>query len=448
MVLCNVAAFTRVGRGVEGVTGRLVMVGVSHTHAPQELLEPVAVRQPDLPTVLEGLRERGYGEAVVLSTCSRTELYAVCRPERSDTSGLIDLLASHAGLPRAALESVVEVRSGAAVVDHLFSVTAGLESRVVGEADVQAQVRRAYRSAQSVEMTGRLLGRLLPAALRSAERAHLHAELGHRGRSLARRAVDVGLERLAGVGSPRTLVVGSGQMATAATDRLTELGVQVRVAARNEVYAARMAGPGAVCSLAALVDEIRQADLLICATSAAQPVVTVDHVHAAMRGRGRPLTVVDLSVPRNVDPAVALAKGVTLVEMAALNDDAQDDPVALAAVEKAQALVRAAAHRFAEDMAARKAGPLIRALREQVERSCRVEILRESPHLASEALDEVAHAVAGKLLHGPTLAVRAAAVAGDVAALQRLADAFGLAPDGSARPQPMGASAEVSGRGW
>ena len=132
------------------MTGPLVMVGVSHTHAPQELLESVAVRQPDLPSFLEGLRERGYGEAVVLSTCSRTELYAVCRPEQSDTSGLIDLLATHARLPRAALESVVEVRNGAAVVDHLFSVTAGLESRGVGEADVQAQVRRALQWTQSI----------------------------------------------------------------------------------------------------------------------------------------------------------------------------------------------------------------------------------------------------------------------------------------------------------
>lgn len=409
------------------MTGRLTMVGLSHAHAPQWLLERVAVRQSDLPSFLEGLSEWGFNETVVLSTCSRTEVYTVSEPGLSGAERLVELLVSRAGLPLTAVESTVEVRTGSAVVEHLYKVTAGLESRVVGEADVQVQVRRAYRVAQSVGMTGRLLERLFPAALRSAECAHLRAELGHRGRSLARRAVDVGLERLADVNGPRTLVVGSGSMATAATGRLTELGRQVRVAARNEVYAARMAGPDAVCRLAALVDEIRQADLLICATSAVHPVVTVDHVHTAMLGRNRALTVVDLSVPRNVDPAVDRVERVTVVEMAALGDDAQDDPVVFAAVQKARVLVLSAADRFVADMAARDAGPVIRALRDQVELSCRVELLRRAPQLAPGEADEVAHAVAGKLMHRPTLALRAIAAAGDAAALLQLADAFGLA---------------------
>ena len=407
------------------MTGRLMAVGISHTCAPQASLERVAVRPADVPAFLEGLRAQGFAEAVTLSTCSRTEVYTLGQSGQS-TTALVEVLASRVGLTRADTERQVEVRTAASAVEHLFRVTAGLESRVVGEADVQAQVQRAYRASGSVGMTGRLLQRLFPAALRSAERAHRDAELGHRTRSLAHRAVDIGLQGLAGASPPRTLVVGSGQMAAAAVGRLTELGQQVRVAARNEAYAAKLAGPYAVCSLSAIVDEIRQADLLICATSAAQPVVTVDHVRAAMHGRARPLTVVDLSVPRNVDPAVAGSNGVSVVEMAALNDDARDDPVALAAVHQAETLVLAAANRFVEDLAAREAGPLIRALREQVELTCRAELSGRAPHLAPEALDEVAHAVAGKLLHAPTLALRAAAAAGDGAALRRLAQAFGL----------------------
>ncbi|WP_353951503.1 glutamyl-tRNA reductase [Knoellia sp. S7-12] len=412
--------------------GRLVMAGISHAQAPQELLERVAVRQTDLPTFLEDLRGHGDGDTVLLSTCSRTEVYTVCQPARSGALRTIELLERRAGLARAELDSVVEVRAGAAVVEHLFQVTAGLKSRVVGEPDVQAQVRRAYRTARSVGMTGRDVERLFPAALRSAERAHLQTELGQRGRSLACRAVDVGLERSTGASYPRTLVVGSGHMAAAATNRLLVLGKQVRVAARNEAYALKMAGPDAVCSLGALVDEIRQADLLICATSAAHPVVTVEHVHEAMRGRSRELTVVDLSVPRNVDPLVARTTGVTVVEMAALSDDAQNDPAGLAAVHKAQTMVLDAANRFVEDMAARDAGPLIRALREQVELDCRVELLRRAPDLSSEALDEAAHAAAGRLLHGPTLALRAAAATGDSAALLRLADTLNLTIDSAA----------------
>lgn len=404
------------------------MVGVSHRDVPHEVLERTAVRHTDLPAFLEVLREHGYDEAVVLSTCSRTEVYAVCAPGQHGASHLRELLTSRAELHGATSDPVLEVRTGAHLIEHLFRVTAGLESRVVGEADVQAQVRRAFRSAQTAGTTGPLLQRLFPAALRSAERAHAHAELGQWNRSLACRAVDIGLERVVGVTSPRTLVVGSGQMAAAALARLTSLDRRARVAARNEAYAARLAGPDSVCSLDSLVNEIRQADLLICATSAAEAVVTAGHVHAAMLGRANPLTIVDLSVPRNVDPAVARAKRVEVVELAALHDDARNNPETLAAVQQARTLVTAASNRFVDDLAARAAGPLIRALREQVESTCREELLRRSPGLAPESVGPVAHALAGRLLHAPTLALRAAAAAGDTAAMDQIAAAFGLPP--------------------
>lgn len=410
------------------MVGQLVMAGVSHTHAAQDVLERAAVRPADLPAALDELRDAGYGEAVVLSTCSRTELYAVAQPGRHGGRDLVDLMRARVGLTGDVAGPTLEVRTGSEVVEHLFAVAAGLESRVVGEADVQAQVRRAYRVGRGAGMTGPLLQRLLPAAVRSAEEAHSRVRLDEHGRSLACRAVDIGLELLAAARAPRTLVVGSGQMATTAVGRLSELGRQVRVAARNEDYAAKLAGPGAVCSLAALVDEIRNADLLICATSASQPVVSADQVHAAMQGRTHPLTVVDLSVPRNVDRAVTAEPGVTVVELAALNDDAHDDPVVLAAVEQARALVHDAAARFVDDLAAREAGPLIRALHEQVKQRCREEILTAGLGLTAEAAEQVAHAAAGRRLHAPTLALRAAAASGDRAALGRLAESLGLAP--------------------
>ncbi|MGO4597719.1 glutamyl-tRNA reductase [Terrabacter sp. 2RAF25] len=406
--------------------GQLVMVGVSHTGSEQELLESTALRPADLPHLLDGLRAAGYVEAVALSTCSRTELYAVTRPGRPGVASLVEVLLGRANIGHAAAASAFEARGGSAVVEHLFRVTAGLESRVVGEADVQLQVQRAFRVAQTVGTIGPLFQRLIPAALRSAERAHAHAELGRLNRSLARRAVDIGLEGLVEERSPRTLVVGSGQMAAAALTRLAELGLPARVAARNELYAAKLADPDAVCSLDALVSEIRQADLLICATSAAEPVVTAGHVHAAMMGRAKTLTVVDLSVPRNVDPAVERAKRVRVVELAALHDDARNDPATLAALEQAQYVVAAAASRLVDDLAARAAGPLIQALREQVRQECRDELLRRQPDLPPEAADRAAHVNAGRLLHAPTVALRTAAATGDHTTLARLARSFGL----------------------
>ncbi|GAB2750532.1 glutamyl-tRNA reductase [Terrabacter koreensis] len=408
--------------------GQLVMAGVSHVRSEQALLEGTALRPTDVPAFLDELRAAGYEETVALSTCSRTELYAVTGAGRTGPAGLIDLLFGRVGPDRAAAESAVEVRSGSEAIGHLFRVTAGLESRVVGEADVQVQVQRAFRAAQIAGTAGPLLERLFPAALRSAKHAHAQTELGKLNRSLARRAVDIGLERLAGAASPRTLVVGSGQMAAAALARLTELGLSARVAARNELYAAKLAGRGAVCSLDDLVTEISRTDLLICTTSAAQPVVTAAHVDAALLGRPDVLTVVDLSVPRNVDPAVARAGRVQLVELEALHDDARRDPATRAAVLHAEALVATAAGRVVDDLAARAVGPLIEALHEQVRRQCRDTLLRRRPDLSAEAAEHAANAQAGRLVHAPTLALRTAAATGDRAAVQRIAASLGLAP--------------------
>ena len=415
------------------VLGQLVMVGVSHAGSGQALLEHTSVRPSDVPALLAQLHAAGHDEAAVLSTCSRTELYAVARVGGPAPAGLVDVLfgrtgPDRAGLDRVAAESAVEVRSGSEAIEHLFRVTAGLESRVVGEADIQVQVQRAFRAAQTAGTAGPLLQRLFPSALRSARHAHATTALGRLNRSLARRAVDMGLARLDHRASARTLVVGSGQMAAAALTRLNELGMSARVTARNELYAAKLVGRDAACSLDALVTEIRQTDLLICTTSAAEPVVTVGHVHDAMLGRADVLTVVDLSVPRNVDPAVASFGRVQLVELAALHDDARHDPATRAAVQHAETLVAAAAGRVADDLAARAVGPLIEALREQVSLQCRDSVLRHRPELSAQAADQLAHARAGRLLHAPTLALRTAAATGDRVALQRIAASLGLVP--------------------
>jgi glutamyl-tRNA reductase len=415
------------GNEVPQAAPQLRMVGVSHRRSSPGLLEQVAVRREDLPTLLETLQSAGYAEAVLLSTCSRTEIYA--RSGAGSDQGLIEILAAQAGVPRTSLDAGVTVLAGQAVVEHLFRVTAGLESRVVGEVDVVDQVRLAHRAAQSAGITGPHLDRLFRAAVRCGVRVRSSTTLGQQGRSLACRAVDVGLETLSEVGVPQVLVVGSGQMAAAATERLTALGHPFRVAARNEAYAARLAGHEQVCPLTHLVDGIRRADLLICATSAANPVVTVDHVNAAMAERSRALAVVDLSVPHNVDRAVAASDLVTLVDLSALNDDAAEDPVVQAAVQEATNLVVAAADRYRQDLAAQDVGTLIGAFRSQVEQTCRDALRRQAGPLAPEDLAEVAHSVAGKLLHRPTLALRAAAAAGDTAALALLCDAFGIQPE-------------------
>lgn len=405
---------------------RLSMVGFTHRRATLPLLEQMSVPRGERGRLLAALRAAGYLEAVVLSTCSRVEIYA--GPDGGGgPEGLLTVLEGHSGLPLVELHPAAELRDGHAVVEHLFRVTAGMESRVVGEVEIHGQVRSAFREAQASGMTGSTLSRLFPEALRCGSRVRAETTLGAQGRSLAHRAVDVGLAALGEVVDPAIMVVGSGRMAASAVEHLRRLGRRPLVAARNEIDAARLAGPGRVCPLPALATGVEQADLLICATSAAYHVVTFDHVREARPARSRPFVVVDLSVPRNVDPAVATVPGVRLIDLEGMNDDATTDPALAAALEAGAALVSEASQRHTEGVAARRAGPVIAALRRQVEATCLVELTRVAPRTTRpEDLASAARAVAGKLLHRPTIAARGAAAAGDTEALSSICDIFGV----------------------
>jgi len=418
-------------RVLEAVVTRLTMVGITHRSAPLSLLERVAVRRDDRPDLLAALRAVGCCEAVLLSTCSRVEIYlgnASHLGTNELLEVLLDVLAEHSGATHDELRAVVEVRTGQGVVEHLFLVTAGLQSRMLGEVEILAQTQSAFREARAAGMTGLVLSRLFPAALRSGRQVRAVTSQGSHARSLGHRAVDIGLASLGGTADPVVLVVGSGQMAGAAVDHLAGLGIRPGVAARDEVYAARLAGSGAVCPLPALTRGIAEADLLICTTSAAQHVVTVGHVSCAMAGRTCPLTVVDLSVPRNVDAAVEQVPRVTLIDVEGLADDGTNEPELAAALSTAAAIASTAARDFIDGLAVRSAGPTIAALRHRVEQICHEVLVRAAGPggLDSDALARSSHAIAGKLLHRPTVAARQAAAAGDADGLRHLCDLFGV----------------------
>jgi glutamyl-tRNA reductase len=404
-----------------------MMVGVTHRGSPLPLLELVSIRRGQRGPLLAALRTGGYAEAVVLSTCSRTEIYAV--PEKADPGGLLELLAEHTQAVAEELRPCAETRSGLDAVEHLFRVTGGLDSRVIGEVEIHGQVRMAFREAHTAGMTGPILGRLFPAALLAGRRVREETTLGVQARSLASRAVDIGLASLDGLADPIIVVVGSGRMATAAVEHLGRLDQRPQVAARNEALAARLAGSGQVCPMPALVSGVGKADLVICATSAAQHVVTFAQVSEAMAARqSRPLTVVDLSVPRNVDAAVASVAGVRLIDLEGMNDDWTADPQLAAALDAGTAIVEAAVQRYADGVAAGRAGPFIAALRRHVEEACLRELskMTDSQSLGQRDLARAAHAVAGKILHRPTITARMAAASGDTATLLALGAFFGV----------------------
>jgi len=282
-------------------------------------------------------------------------------------------------------------------------------------------------------MTGPSLGRLFPAALVTGRRVRVETTLGAQGRSLASRAVEVGLATLSAVAVPVIVVIGSGRMAAVAVEHLSRLGQRPQVAARDEVHAARLAGPGQVCPLPALTTGLEKADLVICATSAAHSLVTLAQVRQAMNSRqSRPLTVVDLSVPRNVDLAVGSLAAVRLIDLEGMNDDWTADPALAQARREGAAIVRSDVMRYADAVAAASAGPFIAALRDHVEQTCLRELAKiaNSQTLGQQDLARAAHSVAGKLLHRPTIAARRAAASGDDRALSALGELFGIRTPG------------------
>ena len=403
----------------------VAMVGLSHRTAPLALLERVSVPADRRADVLRAVRAAGFSEAVLLVTCSRTEIYAVGSHPRPDR--LVDVLAGQAGSAYGTVRRTAEVRVGQAAVTHLLRVTSGLESRIVGEPEIRSQVRGALRDACAAGAAGGRLGELFAAAVRVASQVHEETALGSNARSLACRAVDVALTE-ATVPGAAVLVVGSGRMALAAVNHLRGLGCRPTVVARDERRAEQLGGAAHSRPLADLVGLMCATDVVICTTSASEPLVTIEGVRRAVSGRTVPLTLVDLSVPRNVDPSVAGIDGVRLVDVGGMQDHPGAGPDLSESIARAEALVRAAVQRHRDHLAARRAGPLIAAMRQRIEDQCLEAVSQLARTTSSpEELARVARTVAGRLAHPVTMAARAAAASGDDAALLTICGAMDVA---------------------
>ena len=410
----------------------VVMVGLSHRTAPLALLERVAVPADRRGAVLAAVQAAGYSEVVLLVTCSRTEIYAAGEQVRPDR--LIDVLAEQSGSAYGTVRRTAEVRVGQAAATHLFRVTSGLESRVLGEPEIRSQVRASFRAACAAGVVGGTLSELFAAAVGVASRVHRETALGSTTRSLASRAVDLALAGTADPG-PTVLVVGSGRMASAAVNHLRSRGQRPTVVARDESRAVQLGGASHARPLSDLVSLMEVADVLICTTSANEPLVTVDGVRRARSSRTAALTLVDLSVPRNVDPDVAGLQGVRVVDVEAMQDHPSTGADLAESVARAEALVQGSVQRYRDHLAARRAGPLIAAMRNRVEDQC-LEAVSGLGLTASspDELARIARTIAGRLAHPAIMAARAAAAAGDDAALLTICGAM----DVSLTPEMVG----------
>jgi glutamyl-tRNA reductase len=297
----------------------LLVVGISHRTAPVGLLEGLAVPPADTPALLSALLAlSSVDESIVLSTCNRVEIYAgVSAPHAMDEIG--QLLAARAGVDSATLAGHLYVRYDDEAVRHTFRVAAGLDSMVVGEPQILGQLRDAYAAATEHAAVGPALHELMQQAMRTGKRAHAETGIDAAGRSVVTAALDLGSTRAgATIAGARALVVGTGALAALALSTLRRAGAaRLTVAGRHPGRTARLAAShgAAPVPMTALPDELANADVVICATASPEYVLTATDLPCT-----GPLLILDLAVPRDVDPGVVAVPGVTLIDIASLGD--------------------------------------------------------------------------------------------------------------------------------
>jgi glutamyl-tRNA reductase len=391
----------------------VLVVGISHRSAPVSLLEEVTRGLGDTSGVLEEIKAGTVSEAVVLSTCNRVEVYADTDGFHAGVDAITDLLRRRSGVPLEELSKHLYVHWEAQAVLHLFQVASGLDSMVVGESQILGQLRRAYSA--SGESVGRTLHELFQTALRVGKRVHSETGIDEAGQSL----VTVGLEHaVAAVGDltgHSVLVVGAGSMGALAGTTLRRAGVgDVVVANRTATNAERLAATldGRGVGLDALAEELVTADVVVASTGATGLVVHRDVVAAAVERRGgRPLVLLDLALPRDVEPSVRSLPGVTLVDLERLQA-ALADTDAGAGVEAARAIVTEEVGSFLSWQKASRVAPTVVALRSRADEVVDAELTRLTnrlPELDDRERGEVEQAVrrvVQTLLHTPTVRVK------------------------------------------
>lgn len=411
----------------------VLVMGLSHRTAPVEVLETVTLDRDAMGKILDEVPAAEHiSEAVVVSTCNRLELYVDVATFHAGLDEVGSILTARTGVPIELLTPYLYVHYEDRAVAHLFHVASGLDSMVVGEAQILGQVRDAFRLAQSSGATGRVLTELFQTGLRVGKRAHAETGIDRAGRSLVTLGLDTVTQALAAQessggraegesgqqlgGELKALVVGAGSMASLTASTLAGRGVEVVVANRTHQRAERLAesiGGTAVAmaDISAVLDDV---DLLVMCTGAPGLVVPYDMIEGSVNRRGgRMLGILDLALPHNVDAAVTDLPGVVLTDLAMLAavGDADggrtaDDVVAVRAIVAEEVTGYLSARRSAV------AAPTVVALRSMADAVVAAELDRLSGRLPD--LDERARAevsatvrrVVDKLLHTPTVRVK------------------------------------------
>ena len=450
----------------------VLVVGLSHKSAPVATLERAAVSGDTITKLLRDVvQAEPVAEAFVVSTCNRVEVYADVDRFHAGVTAICELLARHCGVPAQELTQHLYVHYEDRAVSHLLAVACGLDSMVVGEDQILGQVRSAVKLAAEQGTAGRVLSELGRLALRTGKRARAETGIGRAGLSLLSAAIELAAARLGPV-SPGTdalagrdvLIVGAGSMSSLAAATAARSGAaSIAVANRTRKHAERLAASVSttmttITGLADLPAAVAAADVVISCTGAAGQVITCEMVSAALTARQTPgpLVILDLAMPRDVEPAVAGLPGVVLIGMDQLSEHAtavgDDDVVAVRAILEAELVG------YQSAMDAARVAPTVVALRAKAAKVVDAELARLAGRLSADglsgrALDEIGQTVrrvVDKLLHAPTVRVKelAGSPGGDeyAAALRVLFDLDPRAVEAVTRAATEQAAGQAAGQ--
>jgi glutamyl-tRNA reductase len=417
----------------------LLALGVSHKTAPLDLRERLSLTEGSAVGALRDLTlAEGIHEAAAISTCNRTELYLVVSDTVEAESTALGVLTRQAEIPPTELLGHLYSLRSSEAARHLFQVTAGLDSMILGEAEIQGQVKRAYELAMVEGATGLILNRLFHGALSAGGRAREETGISEKGVSIPSVAVGLARRTIGDLSDRRVLVVGAGETAELVARALVTRGAAtVFVANRHYDRAIGLAQRfgGDAVRFEELPEQLQSADIVVSATNSPHHIVERDGLEQVMAQRSeRPLLAIDLAVPRDIEPACREIAGVTVYDI----DDVQqiverNESGREAEARQAERIIDAELDRFEHWLGLQEVVPTISALREHgdevvrrvlAENENRWESLSEADR---ERLGKMAEAIASRLLHDPTLRIRRSACSGEsyvlVSALREL---FGL----------------------
>ncbi|WP_037308199.1 glutamyl-tRNA reductase [Amycolatopsis orientalis] len=421
----------------------VLAVGLSHRSAELNTLERVAVPATEVTKVLHELQQAEHvSEAILVSTCNRIEVYAVVETFHGGLNDVSEVLARQAGMEPADLYDSLYVHYAGAAIEHLFSVTSGLDSMVVGETQILGQIRSSYATARDAGTVGRTLHELIQTTLRVGKRVHTETGLDQLGASV----VSESLAAAGDIAGKHALIVGAGSMGALTASQLRKAGIgEITIANRTEARAARLAAasaeqgvPAKAVQMSGVADAVAEADIVVCCTGAQAAVFTIEHVPAR---DGRPLVVCDLGLPRDVEHDVAELADVTVVDLETIQRRMREAgaPTTDRQTAKATGIVLDEVREYLAGQRSAEVTPTVTALRRRAAEVVDAELLRldnRLPELEAGVREEVGRTVrrvVDKLLHAPTVRVKQlAAETADTDYANALRELFCLDPQAPA----------------